>query len=121
MKNLWDPNVKDNSSILNERETVKLVCTPPIQVGVILEVEVMCPMEKIPETCSWRYTIYGGSYAVSNGEELPQAQSLLLMMMMPVIDPDKGLLPMSLFLVMRIAIIDGEAETHLTRAWAIML
>ena len=43
------------------------------------------------------------------------------MMMMLVIDPDKGLLPVSLFLVMRIAIIGGEAEAHLTRAWAIML
>ena len=52
MRNLRDPNAKINSLILSEGETAKFVYTPPIQAGVILEVRVMCPMEKTLETCN---------------------------------------------------------------------
>ena len=51
MKNMWDPNVKINFSILNEGGAVKLALTP---VGVSLEVGVMCPMKKTLGTCRYR-------------------------------------------------------------------
>ena len=43
------------------------------------------------------------------------------MMMMVVTGLDQGLLPVSLSLVMRIAIIGGRAEARLIGAWGIML
>ena len=85
------------------------MCTLFIPVRVIPGVGAMCLMEKTPETCSWRYIIYGGSYAVSKGKGLLQAWSLSLMMM-TVIDPGQGLLPVNLSLIMKIAIIGEGAE-----------
>ena len=100
--------------------TVKLMCTLLIPVGVIPEVGAMCLKEKTPETCSWRYIIYGGSYAISKGEGLLQAWSLSLMMM-TVIDPGQGLLPVNLSLIMKIAIIGEGAEAQRIGDWGMML
>ena len=43
---------QDHFFNLEQREIVKLVSTPLIPIGVILEVGVMCPTEKTPKTCS---------------------------------------------------------------------
>ena len=73
---------------------MKLVCTQLIPVGVNPEVGAMCLMEKIPKTFKWKQIIYVGSYAVSKGERLLQAQGLSPMIM-TVINPDQGPLPKS--------------------------
>ena len=71
---------------------------PHTLVGVSLEVGVMSLMERILGTCSWRLTIYGGSYDVSDGEGLLPVQNLLLMMIGTIVtSPNQRLLPMSLF------------------------
>ena len=54
MKNLWDLSVKIIFLILIEGETMKLVCTQLIPVGVIPKVGAMCLMGKILENCNWR-------------------------------------------------------------------
>jgi len=72
---------------------VRLVYIPRILIGASLEVGVTCLMERILGTCSWRLTIYVGSYVVGNGEGLLQVQSLLLMMIrMIATGLDQGLL-----------------------------
>ena len=79
-------------------------------------------MERILGTCSWRLTIYRGSYAVSDGEGLLQVQNLLLKMIgITAIGLGQGLPPVSLFHATRIAIISGEVRVHLAKVWVTIL
>jgi len=95
---------------------VKLVYILLKLTGASLEVGVTSLMKRILEAYSWRSTVYGGGYAVNDGERLLQALTLLLMTMgMAVIGLGQGLLPVSLFLMMRIAIISAEIEAHLAK------
>ena len=84
------PNAKISFSILNNRGTGILVYIPHTLVGVSLEVGVMSLMEIILGTCSWRLTIYGGSYAVSDGKGLLLVWNILLMMIGTIVTgPDQ--------------------------------
>ena len=94
-----------------------MVCIPRILVGVNLEVGVTSLMKRILEACNWKLTACEEGYAVSNEEELLQTLTFLLMMMeMAVIGPSRGLLPVSLSLVMRITTMSANARARLARA-----
>ena len=91
-------------------------------VGASLEVGITSFMKRILKACNWRLTICGGGYAASNGERLLQALILLLMTIgMIATDLGQGLLPVSLFHVMRITIISVEVRVHPVKVWATML
>ena len=116
------PSVKIISLTLNAREIVKLVYILLKQAGASLEVGVMSLMKRILEACSWRLIVYGGGYAMSDGERLLQALTLLLITMgMKAIGLGQGLLTVSLFCVMRIAVISVGIRVHLIKVWAAML
>ena len=84
------PNAKISFSILNNGGTGMLVYIPHTLVGVSLEVGVMSLMEIILGTCNWRLTIYGGSYAISDGKGLLLVRNLLLMMIGTIVTgPDQ--------------------------------
>ena len=109
-------NVRTNFLILNEEGTARLVCTPRILVGASLEVGVTSLMKRILEACSWRLAICGGGYATSDKERFLQALTLLLMTMgMTAIGLGQGLLPVSLFRMMRITIISVGIRVHLAK------
>jgi len=79
-------------------------------------------MRRILEACSWRLTTFAEGYAASDGEGLSQILTLLLMMMkMVAIGLGPGLLPVSLFRMMKTVIIRGGAKVHLTKDWTMML
>ena len=116
------PNTKIISSTLNVEEIVKLVYILLKLVGANLEVGVMSLMKRILEACSWRFTICGGGYAVSDEQRILQALTLLLMTMgMTAIGLGQGLFLVSLFRMMRIAIISVGIRVHLAKVWAAML
>ena len=116
------PNVKISSSTLSKGRTARLVCTLGILAKASLEVGVTSLMKRIPEACSWRLTIFVGGYAASDGEGLIQVLTLLLMMMeMVAIGPGLGLLPISLFRMMRIVITSEGVRVHLAKVWTMML
>ena len=115
-------NVKTNFSILNERGTARLVCTPFILVGASLEVGVTSLVWRILEACSWRLIIFVGGYNASDREGLHHTLTLFLMMLeMAVIGPGQGLLLVSLFHVMRITIMSARIRAHHAKAWETML
>jgi len=115
-KNLLVPSAKIISSTLNVGEIVKLVYILLKLVGVSIEAGVTSLMKRILEACSWRLTACGEGYAASNGERLLQALTLLLMTMgMAAISLGQGLLPMSLFRMMRIVIITVGIRVHLAK------
>ena len=92
------PNAKISFSILNNGGIGRIVYVPHTLVGVSLEVGVTSLMERILGTCSWRSTIYGGSYVVSDGEGLLPVWNLLLMMIGTIVTgSNQRLLPVSLF------------------------
>ena len=116
------PSVKIISLTLNAREIVKLVYILLKQAGASLEVVVASLMKRILEACSWRLTVCGEGYAASNGERLLQALTLLLMTMgMAAIGLGQGLLPMSLFHMMKTIITNGGVRVHPAKVWAMML
>ena len=120
-KKLLVPSIKISFSTLSKGRIGRLVYIPRILIGASLEVGVTCLMERILGTCSWRLTIYEGSYAVGNEEGLLQVRSLLLMMIgTTVTGLDQRLLLVSLFHAMRIAIIRGEVRVHLAKVWVTM-
>ena len=85
--------------------------------GVGLEVGVTSLMKRILEACSWKLIACGEGCAVSNEEELLQTLTFLLLMMeMAVTGPGRGLLPVSLSLVMRITTMSANARARLARA-----
>ena len=109
-------NVKTNFSILNEGGTVRLVCTPHILVRASVKAGVTSLMRRIPKVCSWRLTVFIGGYAVSDREGLPQILTLLLMMMeMIATGLGPGLLPVSLFCMIKNVIISGGVRVHLAK------
>ena len=73
-------------------------------------------MRKIPKACNWRLTVFVGGDATSDEEELPQTLTLLLLMMeMVVTGLGPGLLPVSLFRMMRTVITNGGVRVHLAK------
>ena len=115
------PNVKISSSTLSEGGTTRLVCTPRILAGASLKAGVTSLMRRIPKACSWRLSVFAGGYAASDGEGLLQVLTLLLMTMeMVAIGLGPGLLPMSLFCMMRTVITSGGVRVHLAKVWAMM-
>ena len=91
-------------------------------VGVSLEVGVTSLMKRILEAYSCRSTVCGGGYATNDGERLLQVLTLLLMTMgMTTIDLGQGLLPVSLFCMMRTVIVSGGVRVHLVKVWAMLL
>ena len=91
------------------------MCTPGILAGASFEVGVTSLMRKIPEACNWRLTVVGG-YTTSDGEELPQTLTLLLLMMEMIatgLGPE--LLPVSLFRMMRTVITNEGVRVHLAK------
>ena len=110
------PNAKIISSTLNIGQIMKLVYILLKLVGASLEVGVMSFMKRILEACSWRLAICGGGYATSDKERFLQALTLLLMTMgMTAIGLGQGLLPVSLFRMMRITIISVGIRVHLIK------
>ena len=98
------------------------MCILHMLVGVSLEVKVTSLMKRILEACSLKLTVCEGGCAASNGEGLPQILTLLfLMMKMIATGPSLGLLPVSLFHMVRTVIISGGVRVHLVEVWAMML
>ena len=82
--------------------------------GANLKVRVTSLMKRVLEACSWRSTVCEGGYVANDGERLLQALALLLMTMgMTVISLGQGPLLVSLFHMMRIAIMSVEAKARL--------
>ena len=82
----------------------------------------MSLMKRVLEACSWRLIVCRGGYALSDGERLLQALILLLMTIrMATIVLGQGLLPVSLFHMMRITIISVGVGVHLAKVWVAML
>ena len=110
------PNVRISSSTLNKWGIARLVCTPCILARASFEVGVTSLMRKIPEACNWRLTVFVGGYTTSDGEELPQTLTLLLLMMeMIATGLGPGLLPVSLFRMMRTVITNEGVRVHLAK------
>ena len=73
-------------------------------------------MKRTPEACSWRSTVWVGGYAVNDGERLLQALTLLLTTIgMAAIGLGQGLLPVSLFCMIKITIMSTETRAHLAK------
>ena len=74
-------------------------------------------IRRIPKPYSLRLTVCEGRYAVSDGEELLQILTFLLLMIgMVVTEPGQGLIPISLSHVMRIIIMSVKIGAHLAKA-----
>ena len=85
--------------------------------GVNLEVGVTSLMKRILEACNWKLTACEEGCAASNEEELLQTLTFLLIMIeMAIIGPSRGLLPVSLSLVMKITTMSANARARLARA-----
>ena len=113
------PNVKTGFSTLSEERTERLVC---ILVRANLEVGITSLMKRTLGACNCRLTVYEGGCATNDREGLLQILTLLLTMIeMVATGPSPGLLPMSLFRMMRITTINVEARVHTPRVWAMML
>ena len=65
-------------STVNIGEIVKLVYILLKPVGANLKVGVTSLIKRILEACSWRLTVCGGGYAVSDEERLLQSLTFLL-------------------------------------------
>ena len=97
------------------------MCIPPILVETTLERGVISLIRKTLEPCNWRLIIWRGSCATNGEGELPLIlTSLLTMRRMVVIDPDQGLLLVSLSRMMRTTTMSAETGTHLLKAWETM-
>ena len=116
------PNIRISSPTLSGRGIVRLVRTPRILARASLEVGVTYPMRRIPEACSWRLIVFARGYAVSDEEGLPRILTLLLMMReMVIVGPGPGLLPVSLFCMMKTITTNGGVRVPFAMVWAMML
>ena len=93
------------------------MCIPRTLGEVSLEVEVTSLMKRILGVCNWRLIICEEGYAVRDvGQPLQVLTPLLVMIVILAIIQGPGLLPVSLFLVIKIVIIGGERRVRLARA-----
>ena len=77
--------------------------------------------EKNTKPCNWRSITLRESCATNGEGELPPIlTSLLTMKRMVVIDPDQGLLLVSLSHMMGTTTMSAETRTHLSKAWEMM-
>ena len=95
-----------------------LVCIPPTPVGASPKMRATFLTGNIPRLCNWKLIIWRENYGTNGKRELCPFLALLLMIKrIVVIDANQELLLVSLSRMMRMSIMNAEAEICLPKAW----